>query len=260
MPSSASANACKIALVCVMGLLNSSHVICQQLGGLQPELRKAPEKKRNAIDRWYVASLPILSGATALDAFTTAHNLDHPTVASRADGSLLATYRCTEDGASRYFGGTGPVSASAENSLFNFGVTLLSRRLARRGGWWKVAAVTLNLAKAGANVNVTVQFQVFFFGEIADFLFLDFGGLIPRIFGKSTPFFITTSREVLPLRYLNGSSQSVNGLVRLRIIHAFSHRWAEVYFSNPLILFRRPWMCELNDSIRLLVLGHFAIR
>ena len=149
----ASNSACKIALVCVMGLLNSSHVFAQLGDSQQAELEKAPEKKKGAIDHWYVASLPILSGATALDAFTTAHNLDHPTVASRVDGTFLANCHFREDGVSRLFGGTGAFSAPAENTLFNFGVTLLSRRLARRGGWWKVAAVTLNLAKAGANVE-----------------------------------------------------------------------------------------------------------
>jgi hypothetical protein len=137
----------------MMGLLNPSYVVCQQFGSSQQEPSKAPEKKRNAIDFLYVASLPILTGATALDGFTTAQCMDHPTEASRADGTPLANYHCYEVGASRYFGGTGAFSAPAEDSLFNSGVALLSRRLARRGKWWKVAAVALNLAKAGANAE-----------------------------------------------------------------------------------------------------------
>jgi len=60
-----------------------------------------------------------------------------------------------------------------------------------------------------------------FVTQLLSFLF------IPNISGNLTSFFKAISRDDLPFKCLNGSSQSVKGLVLLLIIQAFSHLSAE---------------------------------
>src|SRR3989344_4773913 len=85
------------------------------------------------------------------------------------------------------------------------------------------------------------------------------GAWIPGISGKFTFFRKVTSRDILPLRCLNDTPQSVNGLVLRRNIHALSHRSAEWNDWKPLMLLSRACMCKLNDSMRLLVWGQWSM-
>ena len=73
--------------------------------------------------------------------------------------------------------------------------------------------------------------------------------------GKSARFFNVCSSDVWPFNLLNCASQSVNFLVRRRIIHALSHRSAPRKDLNPFMALSRAFMCELNNSMRLVSLG-----
>jgi hypothetical protein len=96
-----------------------------------------------------------------VDVFTTVHNLDHPTTAYREDGTFLTNYYVVETGWTRYFGDRSPGAASVANSALNAGVMMLSRRLYRRGGRWRFAALALVLAKAGANLDGGIRNERF---------------------------------------------------------------------------------------------------
>src|SRR3989338_8737486 len=106
---------------------------------------------------------------------------------------------------------------------------------------------------------VTVQYWVLGFRVLVDCYRSVLGAWIPGISGKFTFFRKVISRDVLPLRCLNGTPQSVNGFVRRLSIHALSHRSAVLNDWKPLILLSRACMCELNDSMRLLVWGQWSI-
>jgi hypothetical protein len=84
------------------------------------------------------------------------------------------------------------------------------------------------------------------------------GAWIPGICGKFAFFRKATLSDILPLRCLNGTPQSVNGFVLRRNIHALSHRSAVLNDWKPLMLLSRACMCELNDSMRLLVFGQWS--
>ena len=143
-------NACKIALLCVVALGSLPHAIAQTQNN--EDLPQAPQqKKSDTTDFVYKASPIVLSFATTADMYTTVRNLDHPTVAYRADGTVLTHYYIVEGGWARCFGERSPFAATTANVLLNAGVTALSRKLYLRGGRWRVAAAALLLAKAGAN-------------------------------------------------------------------------------------------------------------
>jgi hypothetical protein len=147
-------NARKIALFCVMGF-SLSHAIAQVQ--TQEDLPSAPKKKSDTIDFLYKASPAILSAATTLDMVSTVRGLDHPTVAYREDGSVLTNYVVVEKGWARCFGNRSPTAALTANVALNAGVMILSRRLYRRGGRWRIAALGLVLVKAGANFEGGIQ-------------------------------------------------------------------------------------------------------
>jgi hypothetical protein len=155
-------NACRVAaLFCAMGLVSPTHAIAQVQ--TQDDLPRAPEKKKpDTIDflhKW--VSPTVLSAATSVDVYTTAHNLDHPTVAYREDGTFLTNYYVVEKGWARCFGNRSPFAASFANASLNAGVMVLSDRLYLRGGRWRIAALALVLAKAGANLDGGIQNERF---------------------------------------------------------------------------------------------------
>jgi hypothetical protein len=147
--------ACKAALFCVMGFAGLSHVIAQVQ--TQEEAPRPTERKPSKIDFFFKASPVVLSAGTAVDVFTTTHNLDHPTTALRADGSVLTHYYVVEKGWARFLGDRNPSAVSLANATLNAGITALSRKLYLRGGRWRYAAVALVFAKAGANVGGGIQ-------------------------------------------------------------------------------------------------------
>lgn len=161
-------NACTIALFCATGLVNPMHVIAQVQ--TQEDLKTHALKKRpDKIDFFYTKAAPtLLSAATTVDVFTTVRGLDHPTVAYRPDGTVLANYYVVEKGWARFLGDRSPFAASTANVLLNLGVMDLSHRLYLRGGRWRVAAIVLVLAKAGANIDGGIQNERYFAGIDSD--------------------------------------------------------------------------------------------
>jgi hypothetical protein len=161
-------NACTIALFCATGLVSPMHAIAQvQTQEDLPThiLKKKPDK----LDFFYTKVAPtVLSAATTADVFTTVRGLDHPTVAYRPDGSVLTNYYVVETGWARYFGDRSPFAASTANVILNLGVMDLSHRLYLRGGRWRVAALALVLAKAGANFEGGIHNERYLAGIDSD--------------------------------------------------------------------------------------------
>ncbi len=142
--------ACLIATLCAAGLAASPRVHAQsQSSPFEREDRpRAPEKKKpDRTDFFYMASEGYLVGGTWMDSSTTVKGLEHPTMAYRKDNTFLMRYEVTENGWAGCFGKRDAFTASSANILLNVGIAELSRRLYRRGGHWRIAAITLNLAK-----------------------------------------------------------------------------------------------------------------
>jgi len=141
---------CLIATLCVVGLAGSLRTCAQEEPQLlQGDRPMGPEKKKpDRIGSLYKVSEGYFAGGTWLDAYTTSRGLDHPTMAYRSDETFLMRYVVTEDGWAAFLGNRSAFRASAANVLLNVGIAELSRHWYRRGGCWRVAALTLNVAKA----------------------------------------------------------------------------------------------------------------
>ena len=111
-----------------------------------------PDEQARKFRTAYRASRVFLYGATVFDASTTVQVMNHPTIASRPDGSVIARYHGTETGWASYFGKQNTFAAVTANVGLNVGVDWLSRRMYRRGGKWRMAAIGLNLAKGTGNL------------------------------------------------------------------------------------------------------------
>src|SRR5258708_28155643 len=57
-----------------------------------------PQRESRKLDFLFKASNAYLLGGTAFDMATTAQGINHPTIASRTDGSVLTMYHGTEAG------------------------------------------------------------------------------------------------------------------------------------------------------------------
>lgn len=111
--------------------------------------RQPQETKSRKLDAFYRISRLYLGTGTTLDGFSTHEGLDHPTVAHRADKTVLGYFYGTEIGwAGSVVGRRNANAVVAANVLLNFGVERLSQNLYRRGGRWRFLAIGLNLAKA----------------------------------------------------------------------------------------------------------------
>lgn len=110
-----------------------------------------PRKKADKIDFVYKASEVYIGGATWFDMFTTVRGMDHPTVAMRADGSVLMRYHGVEVGWAKIVGDRNTGAVVAANVALNAGLALLSRRLYQRGGRWRYAAIAVNVLKGTDN-------------------------------------------------------------------------------------------------------------
>lgn len=115
------------------------------------------EKKSDKIGLLYRVSSGYLSAATALDGFSTARVLSHPTMAYREDGSFLARYQGKEVGWAKMFGERNTFAAVGANAALNFGLSMLSQRLYRRGGHWRILAIGLNVLKGTDNLAAGVH-------------------------------------------------------------------------------------------------------
>ncbi len=136
---------CTVAMLLLMGAIPSTaHAQFERF--LYP--LKEP-KQPGKLGTLYKASEWYLREGTPLDAIGTHLVIDHPTVAFRADGSVLGCFYGTEAGwAGPIVGRRNANGAIAANVLLNFGVAYLSQNLYRRGGGWRYLAVGLNMWKA----------------------------------------------------------------------------------------------------------------
>lgn len=139
-----------------------------------------PERKADKIGSFYKVSELYLSGATVFDMWSTVKVLHHPTVAYRADNTVLAHYTGIETGWAGCFGNRNAGAAVAANVGLNAGLSFLSHKLYQRGGRWRILAIAVNVSKgtdnliAGvhnvrweASVNRRVQLATGYAGPIA---------------------------------------------------------------------------------------------
>ncbi len=155
-----------VTLLLAMGLVSSSAFAQIQGGNLEltkeagtPSfLRRAsnrlePKRETGKIAFLYKASNLYLLGGTTVDMITTARLMNHPTMAYRADGSALGLYSGVETGWARCLGRKNTGATVMANVALNAGVGLLSRKLYRRGGHWRIVAIAVNVLK-GTNSMV----------------------------------------------------------------------------------------------------------
>lgn len=109
------------------------------------------------LDLLYKASRVYLFAGTSLDMVSTARALDHPTVARRTDGSVLGRYPAMETGWAGRFGRRNTTAIVAAHVGLNTGIDLLSRRIYRRGGRWRILAIALNVLKGTDNMVAGIQ-------------------------------------------------------------------------------------------------------
>lgn len=116
----------------------------------------APQKEADKTDFFYRASHAYLLGATSLDMVTTWRGLSHSSMAYREDGSFLKRC-CVETGWSGFVGNRNTAGVIALNVLENAGVDFVSRKLYRRGGHWRAAAIGLNILKGTGNLMAGIN-------------------------------------------------------------------------------------------------------
>jgi hypothetical protein len=111
-------------------------------------------ERAEKIPKWdfrYLASEAYLAGGTVVDMRTTIDGLDHPTNAYTTSGKFLMQYTVRENGWAAFLGNRNTFGVVSANVLLNTGFDLLDRRLYRRGGRWRIMAISLNVAKATGN-------------------------------------------------------------------------------------------------------------
>jgi hypothetical protein len=136
-----------LLLLIASSLMNPTRAIAQ----IELTLPEAPlvvhvEKVRKT-DFLYLGSQAFLGAGTMMDMKSTVDGLNHPTVASRQNGMFLTNYYARETGWAGVFGQKNTNGVVAANVLLSTGFDLLDRRLYRRGGKWRIVAITLNFAK-----------------------------------------------------------------------------------------------------------------
>ncbi len=114
--------------------------------------RESREKRADKLDFLYKASNVYLFAGTSLDMVTTVQGLNHPEMARRTDGSVLGRYPGVETGWAGCFGRRNTFAVVSANVALNVGINLLSRKIYRRGGHWRILAVALNVLKGTDNM------------------------------------------------------------------------------------------------------------
>jgi hypothetical protein len=145
-------NITSLLLLMMTMSLCSLHAFAQTQPILSDEPPRKPVEKVQKIDFLYLASEAYLSAGTTVDMYTTANGLGHPTTAYRANGTFLTRYYIGEDGWAGCFGKRNTTGVISANVALNIGFDLLDRRLYRRGGRWRIAAITLNVLKGTGNL------------------------------------------------------------------------------------------------------------
>jgi len=148
-----STNISKTILLIALGLVSPTLAFTQFQSlpdePAQPrQVEKVPKR-----DFLYLASEAYLVGGTVVDMRTTAEGLDHPTSAYTTSGKFLMQYTIRESGWASFLGVHNTFRVTTANVLMNTGLDLLDRKLYRRGGRWRIAAISLNVAKATIGVT-----------------------------------------------------------------------------------------------------------
>jgi len=143
-------------LLVAVSLVNSPLSFCQTQN-LDDTLLESHEKKADKVKFLYrTSNLYFLSG-TVLDMTSTAHVLNHPTMAQRGDGSILMHYHGIETGWAGYFGNRSTFAAVSANVGLNAGLSFLGEKVYRRGGKWRYVAIALNVLKGTDNLVAGVH-------------------------------------------------------------------------------------------------------
>ena len=128
-----------------------------QIQNFQRENSQESPKKAERLDHLYRASQFYFLGATVLDLSSTAQVLGHPSVARGENEQLLARYYGTETGWASFLGERNAGAAVAANASLNAGLGLLSQRLYRRGGRWRILAIGINVLKGTDNLAAGIH-------------------------------------------------------------------------------------------------------
>jgi hypothetical protein len=135
-------------MLVAIGLAGPSSVVAQQIQEDGLRLKEGMHKT-TLFDK---ASRSYLVGGITLDAVSTFRLMDHPTKAYREDGSFLATYHGIETGWARCFGARNKFAAISANVALDAGIDMLSRKIYRRGGRWRILANGLTVLKGTGNM------------------------------------------------------------------------------------------------------------
>lgn len=140
-------------LVFAMSLMSSSRTFAQNVFPADSDRPQEKQgRKVQKLDLVYHASEVYLAAGTGLDMMTTAHNLGHPTTAYSARGDFLTHYYAEETGWASVVGRRDTTGVVLANVALNVGIDLLDRKLYKRGGKWKFAAMSLNVLKGTGNI------------------------------------------------------------------------------------------------------------
>lgn len=138
---------CVMLVLMAMSLIHSSHAFAQT-----EDMPDEPESNTDQVSVTYRVSDVYLAVGTMLDMTSTVRLMGHPTIAYRGDGSVLTHYHGIEAGWARVFGDRNEFTAVAANVGLNVGLNLLSRKIYRRGGYWRVLAIGMNVLKGTDNL------------------------------------------------------------------------------------------------------------
>lgn len=114
-------------------------------------------EKPHKLDLLFKVSNAYLSGGTMLDTMSTIRLMDWNAVAHGTNGTVLGRYYGEEAGWASFLGKRNTGAVVAANVLLNAGVSMLDRKLYRRGGHWRYLAITLNLLKGTDSVVAGVH-------------------------------------------------------------------------------------------------------
>lgn len=134
-------------------------LFCPSLANAQVQrfLKAEPGKGAGKLGLLYRSSGLYLLGGTMLDMSSTVRALNHPTLALKADGSVLTRYYSIETGWAGCFGRRNTGAVVMANVALNVGINLLSRNLYRRGGRWRVLAIGVNVLKGTDNLMAGIH-------------------------------------------------------------------------------------------------------
>lgn len=153
-----------LLLLGVMSLVSSLPAVGQQFQHLPdgPYPRKV-KKKSDKIDFFYDISRYAHAGASVADSVTTTQLLDHPTAAYSAQGQFLTYYYTREVGWASCLSQRNAFVVTTANEVLDTGVDVFARRLDKRGGRWRFAAIALLAGKTA--ISATAAGHNVLFGE-----------------------------------------------------------------------------------------------